>query len=94
MELLSLSPLDGRYKNNVEELREYFSEYALNRYRVQIEIDYLFFLQNIFDSFSASSKLLPTKTTLAFKSLTAFTLIKGVVFGMKIVALMPSSFAE
>ena len=54
----------------------------------------LFFLQNVFDSFSASSKLLPIKTTLAFKSLTAFTLIKGVVFGMKIVALMPSSFAE
>ena len=53
----------------------------------------LFFLQNVFDSLSASSKLLPIKTTLAFKSLTAFTLIKGVVFGMKIVALMPSSFA-
>ena len=40
-ELLVLSPLDGRYVHETESLREYFSEFAFIRGRVQIEIDYL-----------------------------------------------------
>jgi len=39
--LTALSPLDGRYHNKVEALRKYFSEYALIRYRVQVEIEWL-----------------------------------------------------
>ena len=39
--LTSLSPLDGRYHQITSELSEYFSEYALIRYRVFIEIQYL-----------------------------------------------------
>lgn len=36
-----LSPLDGRYVRDTEPLREYFSERAYTRLRVQVEIDYL-----------------------------------------------------
>ena len=39
--LTALSPLDGRYHNKVEALRKYFSEYALIRHRIQIEIEWL-----------------------------------------------------
>lgn len=44
MALLGLSPLDGRYDSTGEKLNEYFSEYALIRYRVYIEISWLNFL--------------------------------------------------
>lgn len=37
----ALSPLDGRYEKKVASLREYFSEYALIRARVQIEVEWL-----------------------------------------------------
>lgn len=43
MELTSLtaiSPIDGRYRGKCERLDEYFSEYALIRYRVRVEIEY------------------------------------------------------
>lgn len=38
--LMAVSPIDGRYYPKTKELREYFSEYALIRYRVRIEIEY------------------------------------------------------
>ncbi|KPA75516.1 adenylosuccinate lyase putative (ASL) [Leptomonas pyrrhocoris] len=38
--LFALSPLDGRYKRNTISLRAYFSEYALFKYRVQVEVLY------------------------------------------------------
>lgn len=43
MELSSLtatSPIDGRYRNKTEELADFFSEYALFKYRVKVEIEY------------------------------------------------------
>ena len=43
MELTSLtaiSPVDGRYRGKCENLDEYFSEYALIRYRVRVEVEY------------------------------------------------------
>ncbi len=40
-ELLALSPLDGRYADETEPLREYFSEHAVIRGRVAVEIAYL-----------------------------------------------------
>ncbi len=43
--LSAISPVDGRYRKQVQHLDEYFSEYALIRYRVQVEIDYLLFLE-------------------------------------------------
>lgn len=47
MELTSLSAIssiDGRYRKQVQHLDEYFSEYALIKYRVLVEIEYLFML--------------------------------------------------
>ncbi len=38
--LLAISPVDGRYNNKVEDLWKYFSEYALIKYRVYVEIEY------------------------------------------------------
>ena len=40
-ELIAVSPIDGRYASKTETLREYFSEYALVKYRVCIELEYL-----------------------------------------------------
>lgn len=40
-ELTAISPIDGRYRNKVKALAPYFSEYALIKYRVQVEIEYL-----------------------------------------------------
>lgn len=38
--LTAISPVDGRYHNKVENLWKYFSEYALIKYRVFVEIEY------------------------------------------------------
>ena len=38
--LTAISPIDGRYRTKTEPLSEYFSEYALIRYRVRVEIEY------------------------------------------------------
>ncbi|MGV3766128.1 MAG: adenylosuccinate lyase [Chitinophagaceae bacterium] len=42
--LSAISPIDGRYRGQVQHLDEYFSEYALMKYRVLVEIEYLLFL--------------------------------------------------
>lgn len=42
--LTAISPVDGRYHNQVKHLNEYFSEYALIRYRVLVEVEYFRFL--------------------------------------------------
>lgn len=39
--LKAISPIDGRYASKVNTLQEYFSEFALIKYRVQVEIKYL-----------------------------------------------------
>ena len=38
--LTAVSPIDGRYHSKTENLGEYFSEYALIRYRVKVEVEY------------------------------------------------------
>ncbi len=38
--LTAISPIDGRYRTKIESLAAYFSEYALIRYRVRVEIEY------------------------------------------------------
>ncbi|HTD92244.1 MAG TPA: adenylosuccinate lyase [Chitinophagaceae bacterium] len=43
--LTAISPIDGRYRRQVQHLDEYFSEYALIKYRVMVEIEYLLFLE-------------------------------------------------
>lgn len=43
-QLSAISPIDGRYRKQVQQLDEYFSEFALIKYRVIVEIDYFVFL--------------------------------------------------
>ena len=42
--LTALSPLDGRYNLVTHELRQYFSEYALIKYRIKVEIKWFIHL--------------------------------------------------
>ncbi len=45
--LTAISPIDGRYRKSVETLDAYFSEYALIRYRVMVEVEYFIALCQI-----------------------------------------------
>ncbi|WP_299101675.1 adenylosuccinate lyase [uncultured Alistipes sp.] len=38
--LTAISPVDGRYRNKTEKLADYFSEAALIRYRIRVEVEY------------------------------------------------------
>jgi adenylosuccinate lyase len=38
--LTAISPIDGRYRNKIQDFAPYFSEYGLIKYRVQVEIEY------------------------------------------------------
>ncbi len=42
--LTAISAIDGRYRKQVQQCSTYFSEFALMKYRVQVEIEYLLFL--------------------------------------------------
>lgn len=44
--LTAISPVDGRYRKQVTQLAAYFSEYALIKYRVLVEIEYFLFLES------------------------------------------------
>jgi adenylosuccinate lyase len=55
--LTAISPIDGRYRHQVQHLDEYFSEFALIKYRVLIEVEYVRFLAGKkFFSLSAAQK--------------------------------------
>ncbi len=45
--LTAISPVDGRYRGKTEELSKYFSEYALIKYRLRVEIEYFIALCEI-----------------------------------------------
>ncbi|MFT3907937.1 MAG: adenylosuccinate lyase [Ferruginibacter sp.] len=42
--LTAVSPIDGRYHSSTKQLSDYFSEYALIKYRLHVEIEYLILL--------------------------------------------------
>ena len=44
--LTAISPIDGRYRKQVNQLSNYFSEFALIKYRVYVEIEYFLFLSD------------------------------------------------
>ena len=46
-QLTAISPVDGRYRNKCASLDQYFSEYALIRYRVRVEVEYFISLCEI-----------------------------------------------
>ena len=45
--LIAVSPIDGRYHSKTSQLSEYFSEFALIRYRVKVEVEYFIALCSI-----------------------------------------------
>ena len=45
--LQAISPIDGRYRNQVQDLANYFSESALIKYRVLVEVEYFIALVNL-----------------------------------------------
>lgn len=45
--LYSISPIDGRYYDKIKSISDYFSEYALIKYRVFVEIKYLIALSHL-----------------------------------------------
>lgn len=45
--LRAISPIDGRYRDKVEKLADYFSEFALIRYRVLVEVEYFIALTEL-----------------------------------------------
>lgn len=67
--LTALSPIDGRYQAQTEIYSAYFSEFALIRYRLYVEVEYFIFLgeQGLF-------KLTPTQAGLLRKRVTECTL--------------------
>ena len=54
-ELMSISPIDGRYGNLMCSMQEIFSEYALIKLRLEIEVDYFLFLTEIIPELSSIS---------------------------------------
>ena len=55
--LTAISPIDGRYRPQVQHLDDYFSEYALMKYRCLVEVEYFLFLsQKGFFKLSAKTK--------------------------------------
>jgi len=45
--LTAISPIDGRYQSKTQELSAYFSEFALIKYRVQVEVEYFIALSEL-----------------------------------------------
>jgi adenylosuccinate lyase len=62
--LTAISPVDGRYRKQVAHLDEYFSEYALIKYRVKVEVAYFIFLADK-KFFKLSSKAKQKLTAIA-----------------------------
>ena len=62
-ELDALGPLDGRYRSRVAVLRSYFSEAALIKYRVRVEVEYLAAIARTQNYGVASLRRLPNLST-------------------------------
>ena len=54
--LTAISPVDGRYRDKVKALAAYFSEFALIKYRVRVEIEYICLLAEILPPVQALNK--------------------------------------
>tara|TARA_R110002049_G_scaffold3795_3_gene27500 strand:+ start:33962 stop:35305 length:1344 start_codon:yes stop_codon:yes gene_type:complete len=83
--LNAISPIDGRYRNKVNELAPYFSEEALIKYRVLVEIEYFIALceiplpqleavdKNVFDDLRTIYKGFSEEDALAIKKIESVT---------------------
>jgi len=73
--LLSISPIDGRYRKNIEVVSGYFSEFALIRYRVFVEVSYYITLIN---TLRDNNEKLPQSINVPDHSMTeVFNIIKS-----------------
>ncbi len=84
-ELNAISPIDGRYRNKVKDLAAYFSEEALIKYRVLVEIEYFIALceiplpqlkkvsKEVFGDLRAIYKKFSTEDALAIKKIESIT---------------------
>lgn len=72
-ELTALSPLDGRYRGIVEKLSTFFSESALIKHRLHIEVEWLIYLCNTI-SLPETSKLSSSEVTFLRKIVSNFTM--------------------
>ncbi|WP_452232022.1 adenylosuccinate lyase [Lacinutrix sp. MEBiC02595] len=83
--LTAISPIDGRYRNKIDELGKYFSEEALIKYRVLVEIEYFIALceiplpqlesvdKSIFEDLRAIYTNFSTEDALAIKDIEKIT---------------------
>jgi adenylosuccinate lyase len=62
--LTAISPIDGRYRHQLQHLDDYFSEFALIRYRILVEVEYFLFLakKKFFPLSAAGRRQLQTLT--------------------------------
>ncbi len=84
-QLNAISPIDGRYRNKVNELAAYFSEEALIKYRVLVEIEYFIALceiplpqlkpisKNVFNDLRSIYENFSTEDALAIKKIESIT---------------------
>ncbi|PKQ46319.1 adenylosuccinate lyase [Confluentibacter flavum] len=109
-QLNAISPIDGRYRNKVNELAPYFSEEALIKYRVLVEIEYFIALceiplpqlknvdSSVFENLRGIYKNFSTEDALAIKEIESVTNhdVKAVEYFIKekFDALGLSSFKE
>lgn len=56
MPLTSISPIDGRYAEEIKELKPYFSEFGLMRYKILVEIEYFLALNRYAKIFKPITK--------------------------------------
>jgi adenylosuccinate lyase len=71
--LTAISPVDGRYRNQLQHLDHYFSEFALIRYRVLVEVEYFIFLAE-----KKFFKLTPTNCKQLRQVVTGFTVAQAI----------------
>ncbi len=67
--LSAISPVDGRYRKQLEELAPYFSEFGLIRYRIRVEIEYFLALAEA-GIFKLPAKVKPAKLRAIYEDLT------------------------
>lgn len=74
--LLAVSPLDGRYSAKVNHLSQFFSEAALMRYRILIEIEWFIFLFNVV-KLKGTKELKPTELRMLRSIYEKFDVVNG-----------------
>jgi len=67
--LSAISPVDGRYRRQLDELAPYFSEFGLIRYRIRVEIEYFLALADA-GIFKLPAKIKPARLRALYENLT------------------------